>query len=74
MKITEVQCLGKIISERRKKLGYTQQQVSDVTGLSTSFISDAEHGKTTLELGKVIKLINILGLDISVTARDESTI
>ena len=74
MKITEVQCLGKIISERRRKLGYTQQQISDVTGLSASFISDAEHGKTTLELGKVIKLINILGLDISVTARDESTI
>ena len=47
MKITSTADLGKVIRSKRKKLGYTQAQLSEYTGFSTSFISDLENGKET---------------------------
>ena len=69
MKISNPQELGKTIRNRRKELSYTQKYISDVTGLSVSFLSDLENGKSTCELGKTIRLINLLGLDLNIEAR-----
>lgn len=69
MKITDTVSLGKAISSRRKQLKYTQVYISQVTGLSTSFLSDLENGKPTAEIGKTIQLINLLGLDLMVEGR-----
>lgn len=60
---------GKTLRKRRKELGYTQAFLSDFTGYSVSFISDLENGKPTIELEKAIRLANLLGLDLSLTAR-----
>lgn len=69
MKILDVISLGSAIKERRKELNYTQKFLSEVTGLSSSFISDLEHGKETTEIGKVLFLINILGLNFILEKR-----
>ena len=69
MKITDAKILGLAIRARRKELGYTQAYLSAYTGLSISFISDVERGKPTAEVEKVIRLINILGMDISIEKR-----
>ena len=69
MKISDTQELGKAIRNRRKELSYTQKYISDVTGLSVSFLSALENGKPTCELGKTIRLINLLGLDLNIVAR-----
>ncbi|MBP5357753.1 MAG: helix-turn-helix transcriptional regulator [Treponema sp.] len=69
MKISDAQELGKAIRNRRKELSYTQKYISDVTGLSVSFLSDLENGKPTCELGKTIRLRNLLGLDLNIEAR-----
>lgn len=69
MKIINTESIGKVIRERRKKLGYTQGFIADFTGLSVSFISDVERGKSTAEIGKIIMLMNTLGLDIIVESR-----
>ena len=69
MKITDAASLGNAIRNRRKELGYTQEYISEVTGLSVSFLSDLENGKQTSEIGKTILVINLLGLDILVEAR-----
>ena len=61
--------LGNEIRKRRKKLGYTQLDVSSRTGMSTSFISEVENGKETSELGKVMLLLSVLGLNIFVEER-----
>lgn len=69
MKIINTESIGKVIRERRKQLGYTQGFIAEFTGLSVSFISDVERGKSTAEIGKIIILINTLGLDMIVESR-----
>lgn len=69
MKFTDTKEFGKIIREIRKNLHYTQGDVSAMSGLSVSFISDLERGKSTTELGKAIFLVNLLGLDCFVENR-----
>ena len=69
MIVNDVASFGQAIRARRKALGYTQAYVSEVTGFSVSFISDAERGKATVELGRVLTLANLLGLDCELRAR-----
>ena len=71
MKITDTTSLGNAIRSRRKELKYTQGYISEITGLSVSFISDLENGKPTAEIGKTIEVINLLGLDILVEVRGD---
>ena len=71
MKITDAASLGNAIRSRRKWLNYTQGYISEITGLSVSFLSDLENGKPTAEIGKTIEVINLLGLDILVEARGD---
>ena len=71
MKITDAASLGNVIRSRRKELKYTQGYISEITGLSVSFISDLENGKPTAEIGKTIEVINLLRLDILVEARGD---
>ncbi|MBP5772656.1 MAG: helix-turn-helix transcriptional regulator [Eubacterium sp.] len=70
MKANDASTLGKAIKDRRKKLGLKQKDVADATGFSVSFISDLENGKPTAELGKSIHIINMLGMDLNVDARE----
>ena len=71
MKITDTASLGNAIRLRRKELKYTQGYISEITGLSVSFLSDLENGKPTAEIGKTIEVINLLGLDILVEVRGD---
>ena len=71
MKITSTMEFGRTIRNKRKKLGYTQAQLSEYTGFSTSFISDLENGKETAELGKALFLLQLLGLDLAINKRGE---
>ena len=67
--ISDSKAFGQALRARRKELGYTQAYVSEVSGLSVSFISDLENGKSTIELDRAIRLANLLGLDCSLTPR-----
>ena len=69
MNISDAKDFGTMIRRRRKELGYTQGYLSEATGLSISFISDLERGKTTAELEKAIILANLLGLDLELKVR-----
>ena len=71
MKITDATCFGKAIQQRRKELHYTQAFLAEFSGLSVSFISDLENGKSTAELGKALFLMNLLGLDCSIDPRND---
>lgn len=68
--ITDARGFGQALRQRRKELRYTQAFLSEFSGFSVSFISDLENGKATVELGKAIRLANLLGLDCALTPRD----
>ncbi len=69
MKVTDIDALGRAIRARRKSLHYTQAYLSEVTGLSITFISDLENGKPTIEIGKALQLIQLLGMDLFLEER-----
>ncbi|MCF0230675.1 MAG: helix-turn-helix transcriptional regulator [Parasporobacterium sp.] len=69
MMITDAKEFGAAIRARRKELKYTQNYLSEFTGISVSFLSDLENGKPTCEIGKAIYIANLLGLDITMTGR-----
>lgn len=69
MKITDAKSLGAAIRARRKELHYTQSYISEFTGLSITFISDLERGKSTAEIGKTIVLMQTLGMDLYAEGR-----
>ena len=69
MKVFDAKDFGSTLKTRRKELGYTQKYLSDFTGFSTSFISELENGKPTIELEKALRLANMLGLDLLMEER-----
>lgn len=69
MKINDPVSFGEALRKRRKALHYTQAFLSEFSGLSISFLSDLENGKSTAELGKALLVANLLGMDLSLTPR-----
>ena len=52
--------IGKRITERRKKLGMTQEMLAEKGDLTPQFVSYAESGKRAMRPENVIKLANAL--------------
>lgn len=52
--------IGKRIQAIRKSKGYTQQQFSEMVGLSTNYLSDVERGKSSVRMDKLVSIINAL--------------
>jgi HTH-type transcriptional regulator/antitoxin HipB len=57
---------GNIIREERKKRNLTQTQLGDLSGTSINFISQIEAGKETAHIGKVLKVLQVLGVQLEV--------
>lgn len=55
--------IGKRLAETRKAQGYTQEQLSEITGLSTKMLSAAENGHKAMRPESIIKVCE--GLVIS---------
>lgn len=68
--ITDTSDLGKILRAKRKAQGLTQMDVAGHCGLSQRFISEVERGKATAEIGKVLFLLNALGIDLFAVPRE----
>ena len=62
--------LGGLLRKKRKDQGLTQAQVSEYCGLSPRFVSEVERGKASAEIGKVLYLLETLGVDLIVDTRD----
>jgi len=64
--------IGSLIRKTRVGLGMTQSQLADITGNGVRFISDLENGKQTMQIGKVLDTLQVLGLNVYVSARGEA--
>lgn len=60
---------GEAIRLFRKRRGLTQQQVAGMAGCSLMYVSNLERGKPTAELGKALKILDVLDVEISFSDR-----
>lgn len=58
--------LGSLARAHRKSKHLTLKTLSGLSTLSIRFLSEFERGKTTAEIGKVLKALKILGLEVVV--------
>lgn len=68
--ITNPRELGELLRKKRKSQGLTQGRVAEYCGVSVKFISEVERGKETAEIGKVLYLLNTLGIDLIADTRE----
>ena len=65
-----IEQLGRSVREHRKKLGVTQKELAMVCGTGLRFIVDLERGKPTCHIGKVLQVLQALGLTLSLNESD----
>jgi ribosome-binding protein aMBF1 (putative translation factor) len=68
-RIGEITDLGRMVRHARKRLKLSIRDVAESTGYSVSFIVDVEHGKPTIEVGRVLELMASLGVDLHAAFR-----
>lgn len=56
--------LGAIIRAERKRQRLTQTDLAEYCGVGINFVSSVERGKETVELGKCLLLVQMLGIDL----------
>ena len=61
--------IGSNVKTRRNELGMNQPQLADICGNGIRFISDLENGKPTMQIGKVLETLHVLGLDLYISER-----
>ena len=61
---------GRIIRDERKRKGYTQSKLARFSGVGINFVSNLENGKETSELGKTLRVLQTLGMDVRADPRD----
>jgi len=69
MNIKDTEQLGSAVREMRRQLKVTQKELAMTCGSGLRFIVDLEKGKPTCRIGKVIQILQALGLEIIVGAK-----
>lgn len=65
--------IGAVVREVRKAMHITQETLAMTAGTGLRFIVDLEKGKPTCEFGKVLTVLNTLGIDMKLTPPPGST-
>lgn len=60
---------GRAVRAERKAQDCTQTELAELCGVSLSLISSLENGKEAVEAGKMIHVINMLGIDVLLEKR-----
>ena len=71
-KVQTAEELGRLVRAHRKSRRLTLETVSGLGNLSTRFLSEFERGKETAEIGKVLKALRTLGLEVIIQPRGGS--
>lgn len=59
--------VGAAIRARRRQLKVTQKDLAMTCGTGLRFIIDLEKGKSTCQIGKVLQVLQALGLQLRIT-------
>lgn len=66
------QALGELVRRHRKRLKLTLQEVSDTSMLGLRFLSEMERGKENASLGKTLRALQAVGLEVLVLPRADA--
>ncbi len=61
--------LPELMKQRRKLLGLSQGETAELSGVSERFVREVESGKSSMQLDKLEALLDALGLQLEITAR-----
>ncbi len=70
-KIKSVKMLGNLVRLHRKSQKVRIEDVSGLGNVGSRFVSEFERGKDTAEIGKILKVLELLGLDVIVQPRNQ---
>ena len=62
--IQDCAALGRKVRELRRAQKVTQAQLAGLANTGVRFISDLENGKETCHLGKMLRVLETLGVDM----------
>lgn len=68
-RVTTAGDIGRIIRAKRKEAGVRQDMAAGMSEVGTKFLSQLESGKETAELGKTLRVLRKLGLNIYIFPR-----
>ena len=61
--------LGRLVRAHRKSRAIPLEKIAGLANLGIRFLSEFERGKETAEIGKVLKALQTLGLEVIVQPR-----
>ena len=64
MKIKNIKDIASKIKDERKKQNLTQTQLAGLCNVGVRFIVDLEAGKKTCQIGKVLLVLDVLGINL----------
>ncbi len=56
--------IGRLVREMRKAQGISQEQLAGVANTGVRFVSDLENGKPSIQVDKMIQVLEALGLGL----------
>jgi y4mF family transcriptional regulator len=72
MTARSVRDLSAVVRGRRKELALNQAELATLAGVSRKWVYEFEAGKTTAELGFLLRVLDALQLDLEVAPRDRA--
>jgi y4mF family transcriptional regulator len=70
--VTNVVEIGRMVRCKRKQLGVLQEDAAGLSGVGTKFLSQLENGKETAEIGRVLRVLKSMGLEVYIFPRSSS--
>ena len=64
MKLSDPQAIGKIIVFHRKQAKLSREQLARLSGVGKTAIYDVEHGKLTVRLVTLLKILHVLNIQM----------
>ena len=72
MHIQNAKGLGLAIRQRRKDLGLDQQELADQIGVSRQWLIQVEKGKSSAQVGLILRTLKALSLELQITDKLET--
>jgi transcriptional regulator with XRE-family HTH domain len=64
-----VQAIASVLRDARRSRALTQAELAELLGLHRSYLADLEAGRGTLQLRRLVRALNAMGIDLVAVPR-----